>query len=119
MRLTEQERALVELWRALGDYQKERGRGHRLLDNPKDADDELVWLELHTDGSGHVKVQPGTPNKDIDVNPSSELRFKAGEWWDLPQAAGKVNAAAVHLRSRLDALEAGNPRFKRRRKPGT
>lgn len=100
--LTEQERSLVLAWRAYRAYQDQRFRGHKLLDDPKDAEDESCWIELFEEGSGSVRIDPANPN---------DKRFNAAEWGDLPDAAGKIEAATQHLKLRIDQIEAGKPRF--------
>ena len=41
-RLSEQERALVLAWRAFTAYGNERDEAHKLLEDPADADGEIV-----------------------------------------------------------------------------
>lgn len=100
--LTEQERHLVLAWRAFRAYQDQRFRGHKLLDEPKDADDEQCWFEQFADGSGSVRVDPADPN---------EKTFNAAGWTDLPEAAVAIAKATVHLKLRIDQIEQGKPRF--------
>jgi hypothetical protein len=101
-RLTEQERAIVLLWRAFLAYQNERDAAHRLLDDPSDADEESCRISLYPDGSGEIRVDPGDPN---------QREFVTAPWFDLPLAARKVDAAAATIRTRRELYEAGQPRF--------
>ncbi|TAL40790.1 MAG: hypothetical protein EPN91_12350 [Salinibacterium sp.] len=100
--LTEQERALVVAWRTFRAYQEQRLRGHKLLDDPKDAEDEACWFEQFADGSGSVRVDPADPN---------DKTFNAAAWTDLLEAAPAIAKATVHLKLRIDQIEQGKPRF--------
>ena len=103
-RLSEQERALVLLWRAFVAYGNERDAAHRLLEDPSDADGEEVWMEVARDGSGAVKVDPADPNAPT---------FAAVTWWEMGDAAGKVGHIADVIATRRKGYETTKRRGRR------
>lgn len=103
-RLSEQERALVHLWRAFVRYGNERDAAHRLLEDPADADGEEVWIEIARDGSGTVQVDPADPNAPT---------FAAVTWWELGDAAAKVTHIGDVIEQRRAKYETTKRRARR------
>ena len=110
-RFSEAEDALVAMHRALVEYQNERTRFDNTLDEAK-PDDE-VYVELHTDGSGFLVVDPEDPN---------EATTRPATWHDIHEARPAIDRLTRRLIEEREAREQrtqrsrpGDPRRGRRR----
>jgi hypothetical protein len=105
LHLDQDERQLVAIRRAAVAYAAERGRFDPTLDTPRG--DELVYLELHLDGSGRLRVEP------VDGE-----AFTAASW-EGEEGAEKIASATLALVQERDDRQAGrkvgDPRRGRRR----
>lgn len=85
-RFSENERALVDVYRALVAYTNERTRADSLLEEPRG--DEEIFIELHADGSGSLRIKPDNPN---------ERTITSCTWGFAPRGAELITAKTAQL----------------------
>ena len=82
LRLTPEERALVLAWREMLNYAAARRKLDSTRDEPRE---ELVYLELHTDTSGTIRVESDEPGDDAS--------FVAVVFTSIEEASEKIVSA--------------------------
>jgi hypothetical protein len=102
--LTQDERDLVALHRAVVEYVRERTRYDPTLLDQREP--EMVYFQLDTDTSGCLVVEPEDPNK---------TRARVCTWASLSKAAGVVDKQREALVAlRLERMAASGRHVSRR-----